>query len=488
MSEASDPGSVRRPRWLEWLTHPLPYLGVVAASAAWVASDKGWLSPTDTRDTLGYALLMEAPGLEQALSGLRPYGYPFLLKTIGIEDRGWGPVPAFHFALMVLAILFLWFAVRRFANSGWLAFALTAPLFFSPMRRFLPAIQPDSVAASFGLATLAGVLLFVRGRNRWAFAVFATWLLAYWNRPAYIFIAVLIPSAALISFWSLRVRARVLWPRLALLLLVSAAPLGLFSIVRWIAAGSFAPSALSGYTLGGVGSMFLDEELVRSLPDEHRALAREIFRLRKWRKFRPVTLESPPGYHDQYGWTLWKFADPSAEKLVFKDRGIASLEELEPWDLPGMMGPTALEMDRRLGALGKEVLRRRPRLYLKWITDGLEMGFSKTWKYWQVRWSLGLLAASAAASIFLRVFASARVQPPGQRRVALGIAGVCVLYWFGHLMISVLVVWPMDRYMDAAILPLPGAFAMLALALLWPWLSRDRSPAPAAQTRRPFAP
>lgn len=466
-----------------FLRHPLPYLVLLIGVAYWNAEDSGWLRPKITNDTVSYEHLLDATTVSEALSGLRSYGYPLVLRTFGLEHDGWAAVPRFHFVLYSLSILVFWLGVARFTRSRWVAFGAAAPLCFASAGEHVRLVVTDSIAESLGVAVVALLLLLVAGRAGWARVLTATLLgmavfMTYWIRPIYQFLVVLVPllGAVLCLCHAPRRRCAVgRWTAgLAALTLV---PLLVLSVVRWNAVGEFGVSSLTGYHIGSIGALMLDEELVDEMPEGTQRLAREILAGRERLGLRPMRLRSRSSHYQarQFGLTMFEIAEPIVRDLVLEERGRTLREDrstdLGPLDIPGIMGPTALEMDSRLGRLGRAAIRARPLIYAKWVADAIRLGVLKVYRD---RW-LNILLSLLVLSIPLLLVRASRdatlFQRDGSDRVLglLGLTLVAGFYFLGHTVMIALVHWPKDRYAVAANLLLP-AVAGAGLVELWRWI------------------
>lgn len=476
---------------LRSLRHPLPYLLVLLAHTWWTVMRNGWMEPRVTNDTLSYVLLLRASNLAEALSGLRTYAYPLLLKAFAFNPEGplgdlrllpiWGRVPELNFVLYAVAVLLFWLAVRHFARSGWLAFAAVVPLLFSPALEHVRLVVTDSPAESFGIISVSLLLLLVSHRDRvWAWLLLGLVVLfTYWLRPMYQFLVVLIPLLGAFLY-SRHAPDKVVFARrltLALAALV-VVPLLLFSTVRWAAIGHFSVSSLSGYQFAGIGALFLDEELIDELPQNQRRLAREILDQRTRRGWVPLTPTTPitapvgPWPARSIRWELTENMFPINEDAVMKILYEEWGREAEgPMDVPGMMGPTALAMDERLGELGRALIARRPLLYVKFVWAAFKIGVSILLEDRLVRLLSFLLALSIPAALIRAVRGSKLPSRRWRDRAPAfqGLLAVATVYFLGHNGAIALVSIPLDRYAVAANLLFPSALAV-GLFELWRWI------------------
>lgn len=470
------------------LRQPVVYLVLLLALSLSSTVRLGYLEPEVTNDTQGYVWLLEAETLEQKLSGLRTYGYPLLLRAVGLTSPPWESVPELHFAVYAASVLFFWFALARFSRSPWLALAASVPLAFSAAVPHVRMVVTDSFGESLGLASVSLLLLFAAAGRRarpWlglllGLVVFAT----YFVRPIYQYLLLLLPLLGVALRLCHAPREPVRWVRTTLVLAaIASIPWLAASSIRWQTTGHFGIASQGGYCLGAIGALFLDDELVAELPADQRELAREMLKQRRWRKWRPMGLDSwPPPYQRQYGLTMFQIAEPIATRIVLEEEGRIWNEDLStdlgPLDVPGMIGPTALQIDARLGEFGKSAIRRRPALYLKWIYDGFSTAVRKALDDTWLRLLL-LLTALSIPPLLLRLRtdpALARRDRSEGGRTVLAVALLGLTYFMGHTLVIILIHWPKDRYAVAANLLLPS---ILAAGLFEIW-RRILTPAPAA--------
>ena len=471
-----------------FLRHPLPYLVLLIGLVYSHVESRGWLEPEITNDTQGYEHLLSATTMTEALSGLRTWGYPLVIRVFGLQRDGWAAVPRFHFILYSLAVLLFWFAVARFARSRWLAFAAATPLLLGSALGHVRLVVTDSIAESLGLATVSLLLLLIAGRWRVLIALFLglTVFAAYWTRPIYQFLVVLVPLLGPLLALCHRPRQRLALGRwTAGLAALTFLPLIAFSLLRLTAVGHFGVSSFSGYHVGSIGAMMLDEELVAAMPGDLEPLAREIFEERQRRGLRPMRLTSPSHHYQarQFGLTMFDIVEPISTRLVMEDLGRTLAEDrstdLGPMDIPGIMGPTALEMDERLVALGRAAIRERPLVYLKWILDAVRLSVAKTLSEPLIPVLCALLALSTPALMVRAARRPALLERPWADRAlaTLALVLVATVYFLGHSLIVALVHWPKDRYATAANLLLPAALAA-GLFELWRWILPPRTVLP----------
>ncbi len=161
-------------------------------------------------------------------------------------------------------------------------------------------------------------------------------------------------------------------------------------------------------------------------------------------------------------------------RQVLEDWGLTRNEDrstsVGPLDIPGLVGASALEMDHRLGSMGRSILARRPSIYASWIRHRVRLGVAKLLAERWVSWPLVLLVATIPY-LLLR----ARRRPQPVTRDSTGALAVTALsfisvgFFIAHLGVVVLVHYPKDRYATAMAFLVPSLL-VAALFELWRWV------------------
>lgn len=126
-----------------------------------------------------------------------------------------------------------------------------------------------------------------------------------------------------------------------------------------------------------------------------------------------------------------------------------------------------VHVNEALTELSREVLRRRPRLYLEWMLGGFAVGVGKTFELAAVRWTaLALLAAVIAGALARRLRRRSAAPLPGLGWRGSALLVAAVLYAAASLGLVVLVEVPFDRYIVAGALLLPSASCAALFELL----------------------
>lgn len=120
----------------------------------------------------------------------------------------------------------------------------------------------------------------------------------------------------------------------------------------------------------------------------------------------------------------------------------------------------------------KWLIARQPSLYLKWVWDSFLYGLGRTGACFSVRWLAIALVVSMPFLYFSRRSRASSCEPGSLAHA--GGSGFCVYgllllgagFLVGKLALMVLVNWPWDRFLFAALLFLPSA---LCAALFEVW-------------------
>ncbi|MCB1036299.1 MAG: hypothetical protein KDD47_20915, partial [Acidobacteria bacterium] len=230
--------------------------------------------------------------------------------------------------------------------------------------------------------------------------------------------------------------------------LLAVAPFLLFCTLRLAVVGQFGLVAFGGYNLIGLAGSMLDEELISELPAEQQSLAQDIYQLRKRASLYPMRPETPTRkFYSQFNDNVWQRAVPLLEKRL------------------GRREVSSTAINRELAELSRAILRRRPRLYLKWIVDSFVYGIGEAAvDFWIVGLGLALLLASPL--LLLPAASGTGAQGGGSWPLLLAFAFVAGLYVAGSLGLIVLVEVPFGRYMSTVALLVPSALALALFEVL----------------------
>ena len=343
--------------------------------------------------------------------------------------------------------------------------------------KLVSLLQPDFLAAGFGLAAVSClILVVVRPRNlaAWTGLGVCT-LLAYQFRPAVQFLVLLLP---LFAGWFLWLRegpslGRVL--RLtATTAVVTLGPFLLFCALRAATVGNFGVVSFGGSNVASCVINFLDRELVDELPIEQRQLAKKIHKQRRIRGWKPMRIDSDPIVHFQQGSdNLFRIARNVAKE---ESRKAERRGEIEPRDPEISIN---VDLDRRLTELAVEIIRLRPALYLFWVRSAFKYGMRQLFDYVWIVGPLVLLLLSVPIAWIRRGAPSRRGEGPqsefsGSRAADLTmLATLALAYYFGYLLLVSCTYFPFDRYFVSLTLFLPSAI-VACLFVVWRRILRPR--------------
>lgn len=478
------------------LVHPVTWLLLLGAAVWAHARAQGWLVPERTPDTQSYEWSNGIMSFSDALQNLRSFGYPLVLEVHGLFADDYSLLPTLHLLTYFTAVVLFWLGVRSYSGSGWLAFSAAAPLMVPCVLPWVRQIQPELMAPAFAVFTVAFLFLLVcrpRSASLWIALALAT-MFTYQLRPAYAFMAVLVPIVG-ISLWvGTRPRGLHHVRSFALgLAAVSLLPLIGYCSLRWAVVGHFGLVNFEGYPLLGIAACLLDEETVAAMPDEHRRLGGRILRQRRLRNWPRYTAASDTqAFFPQHGQNIWFIGEPLARMILMRERSyirrrwgeeILPLTPLEAWQIenahfPPLAGELARAINDRMASFSKWLIGRQPMLYVKWVSDAFLYGLGRIGACSVVTWLVLALAASMPFLYLSRRYRSSprTARPPWRRsEAAFCVYGLFLLgvgFLVGKLAQMVVVIWPWDRYLFAALLFLPSA---LGAALFEVWRGvRDR--------------
>jgi hypothetical protein len=274
---------------------PGTWLAIQLLAVIVICGACGFWQPQMFPDTQSYIAASRLP-FREALVSPRTLGYPLLLRAAAALAPDYRAIPWLHFAMLAAAVGFMYFAVRRFDATRWEALAFSSGFLYA-------ALQPPSTVAAVltdfaGLVaagTAVACLFWVAGARKspaaWCTLALAT-AASYHIRPAYLFLAVLLPSAGSWLFWirARRQGERFAWQWIVPGLLAAAfVPLLAYSLLRMLTVDDFGLVAFGGDTSCGLAAELLDWELVdRELPAQYRPLAAAILRERERRGMESV--------------------------------------------------------------------------------------------------------------------------------------------------------------------------------------------------------
>lgn len=470
-------GSLRR-----WAARPEGWL---LLTMAWVYArfrQLGHLEPVRSADAASYEWPWELMTLSDALHSLRTFGYPIVLRVWGLFSDSHAALPTFHLLLYFLAVAFFWRSFAAYSGSPWLSFAAVVPLLTSSLLPFVRFVQPELIAPTMAIATVAFLFrLMVHPKRPWLwFGLVAATLATYHLRPIYLAIAALVPLLG-VCFRLLAGREgrRRVVRFGAALALATLLPVFAYCGFRWLVVGHFGIINLLGYELVAITANFLDEETVQALPGEYQELGERTLRQRSLRGWKTYTRESVSLPHfRQYGQNQWFIAEPFARQILMRRRhryrqinGVSALpiSPLEAWqienaDRPPLEGDLARAMNDYFQGFGTTLIDAKPELYRKWVVDGYLYGLDRITRNGWIRWPI----LAIVASVPFLLGARARAGPDRPRADPRGVYALFLLglgFFLSELLLISIVSWPWDRYLFGAALFLPSALSATLFAL-----------------------
>lgn len=330
--------------------HPLFCLAVLSLVVLAVMQVRGRFVPEIAPDTVSYTDFNWAT-LESALSQPRTFGYPLFLKLVEELAGSRAAVPVAHWGAMALSVCVFYWGLREALYSRWTAlFSSAALLLGSGQFEYAAWVLTDSLGFSLAVAATGFFMAAVApspGIAAWGgLAVFT--FLAYQVRPVYLCLIPLWPALSLFLDLFLLRRDAAMWiklRRMATMAAVVVIPFAAFCTLRWGVVGHWGLVSFGGHNIVGVAGQFLDENLAKDLPAELQPLARKIIEGRA-----RLNAETPPTDFatmlDAYNPTIHEIAIPAAQSLHGADN---------------------VAVNCSLSRLSREVLRRRPAAYGRWL-------------------------------------------------------------------------------------------------------------------------
>ncbi len=439
-------------------------------------------------DAQSYEWPWELMSASDALQSLRTFGYPLFLRAWGLFAEDYSALAASQLLFYFLAVLLFWRAFASYSDSPWLAFAAVVPLLTSSLLPFFHWVQPDLVAPSMAIVTMAllfWLALHPAHKLLWIGLTLAT-LATYHLRPVYLFVALLVPFMGFIVRVLIEPRRARQLKRFTLgLVAASLLPVLAYCGVRWAMVGHFGIVNFSGYNLAGIAASFLDQETVAALPEEYQELGARVLRQRELRGWQTYTRESvTSAYFPQYGKNVWLIAEPFARQIMMRRReahraaqgesalAIGPLEarQIEQSDRPPLAGGLARAINDLFEGFSKSVIQRKPRLYAKWVGDSFRYGLDRTSQDGWIRWPMLALAATLPFLLLARHNAQSMARKPATAPGAVaGVYALCLLglaFFLCKLLLISLFSWPWDRYLFAGELFVPSALSA-GLFALW---------------------
>jgi len=420
-------------------------------------------------DTVGYLNAAQAESWTEALSHNRAVGYPLFLRAVASTGLWLRPVPTIQVLLYFGSLLLFWYAVRRASGSGWLAWAAVLPLPWAGIMALGNVVLPDFLAGTAAVVAVSCLLMLVVGPSRvlWWAGLGTAVFCAYQLRPAAVFLVAFIPLLALALKWLFgerQVRSLVKW--MAAVAAVTFLPFLLFCSWRWIAVGHFGVVSFGGPNQAGMAANFLDPQVVKGLPPEHRRLARNILRERRQRGWETMQMSSSAVEHfAQYSDNIWRIALPAAQREY---KRISALPEGDAERIEGLDRPSRVVQNEMLSRVSRAIVRLRPGLYFKWVTSAQVYGLKQLMDYVWI-WASALLVLFSVPVFLVATRSTGATGPdldPETLSTLVALLAIGVGYFAAYLLLISLVSFPFTRYFVSLTLFLPSALTV-QLFVMW---------------------
>lgn len=246
------------------------------ALSAILAFALGHFRPQVVPDTDSYFFPFAFPSI---FSQQRTPFYAFFVAILGGESSAFALVPAAQAAILALATLVLYHAVRAWHDDGTPALALTLPVLFgNPVLLYLNSIHPEILAIACILLALAALVRLSDDASwRWHLGFSASLGFGYLLKPAFVFF---IPVLPVLYFLLLRLHGRdavgAALRRAVLLAAVGAAPFVGYAGLRAATVGDFNIVSFGGLASSGMSGLMVTTDTLPKLKAGHRDLAQTI--------------------------------------------------------------------------------------------------------------------------------------------------------------------------------------------------------------------
>jgi len=326
--------------------------------------------------------------LKEILSQHRTFGLPLILKLFYFLFNDYQLWPYFQMLFYFASIFFLYWTFLKFGFSKILTLiVMTCLIWNSTVSGMFKYVLTEPLAASFLNFTIGSMFLVLR-QNKWKLYLllgFFTFFL-YQIRPGFSFVPVLVPFWALGTFYIMKKSSvSKLRRNFIIFSTITIVPLLLICILRLIVVGQFGVLSSTGGYLSGHATHYLNENNIKYLSGDSRAIAEEILKRKRQLGF-PCNLspflENPIPTKSRYFiegdlcfgknlMTAWlvaikfktghePFSDPS--------------KNIEAWKhvqtLSGFFTIYNSEIDRLLMKYSKDILILEWKQYSKWIVGG----------------------------------------------------------------------------------------------------------------------
>ncbi|MEO5367976.1 MAG: hypothetical protein H7831_16780 [Magnetococcus sp. WYHC-3] len=439
----------------QWRWHPADMILLLQVVGLGLVLGAAWQGgPQHHPDTASYLDYL-AHGWPDILTLPRTPAYPLWLWLHQTLTGTLAWVPLWQLGLHVAAVVWVRRGLGVFGFSPWSALLVASALLHANLLRYFgSALLTDAPSLSLGLAA-AGSLLHAtaRPRQRGHWVLLALLLaLAVLTRPAQLFMVplVLILGTALLALHHERLRFP--WSSLLPLLLAALLPLLAWSALRGVVVGHFGLVSFGGANIIGITAALLDDDVVQRLPAHLRPLALAITEERTrrglaspfsdlgWIRYGPWVDQYNPNVHD--------IAWPAARRLT---------------------GGDMVASNNLMGELSLAIIRTRPVQYLRWLmTASVDGVLTLVQRDPVLQLSAMAMLAALAAGAWRGARPDRRWCVPtrerwAQARLEVGVLlPLALLHFAGGTALVVLVEPPLERYLFATSVWIPGLLLLLA--------------------------
>jgi hypothetical protein len=418
----------------------------------------GRFAPQIMHDTGGYLAIV---GFPEMLTQPRAPLYGWIVAALDLGRGTFVAVPAVQIATYLAAVWLCVAQLRRYGLSPAASLSVGAALLFANALLIDSGwIAPELPAITCALLAVAATVELALPRPRWWswLAVCTAPALAYIMRPNFLPLIVTLP----VLFLCLRaMRREPLRPtRAALILAVAALPFLAISTMRAAVVGDFNLVSFGGFTLSGMATLMLSDDVVARLPDDLKPYAADVLAKRRAgeesgrmigiplsssgvRSFHSVTL----GYYDVIARTY--------DDMLY--------EIIAPTQAPN---EDWVAFNRRLMRFSLAVIRAAPDRYAAWVVGGATRMAGRA-----VVTNLPAMLALIVVAVAWpwRLFATGEIGIAPASRLDFPVMIVLGLLWLvGAGALTILASQPGTRYVDTSSLLLAPPLITWAALLLMP--------------------
>jgi hypothetical protein len=370
-------------------------------------------------------------------------------------------LPTILVVLFFLVIYYLYRRLVEFGTSEYAALALTLPLVISnAILRYAHDVHAEFPAIILSLFALGELIALQDStkRNPWRYAAFMLALgSAYIIRPSFLPFIVVMPVLFLILGF-VQTRRWNVWTSVVIFLL-SASPFLVVSSVRYQMVNDFNIVSFGGVNMTGLTSSMLNEELIPRLSPEHRELAQRILTKREAMvhagELCPMVIDYDIGKRS-FARTARSHFDILAnnfDELVYKVVRPTERKPDETW----------VQFNKRMMSFSLDVVRSAPKDYVMWVVGAIRSatGTAITQNFPLLVGFLGLVAVYSFLLIKNRV--PRLFFPPFDIPV---IALMTIFFTFGSGILSLLVAYPVNRYVSSSAIFIPSFVFYILFQLL----------------------